>query len=266
MNGEHGPSRSGDRSEDANADAAGAFDPRMRVIASLCRRSLDGVRPSGLSGASVSRAVNGEISSLVYSADETAAALADLHRTLGEGPAVTAVAEHRPVVVPDINADQLCGSWLAFSDGALRMGVSSVVAIPLQIGVVGLGVLSLHGRRPAVLEDRDLRALLVVSDALAQVLLPSLAAVESPAHADWDSGLLGLNDALLHQATGMVSVQLRSSAEEALLSLRAHAFSSGLPLTEVARRIVERTLNLQEHSPDDPLGADHGSEKGDRDG
>lgn len=260
MNGEDGP-RIGEHAD----DDGGTGGPRRRLIASLCEGWLKGVGSSGLSGASVCRAVKGQLSSLVYNSDEMSAALADLQLTLGEGPAATALTEQRPVLLPDISASPPRGTWVAFSAEAVRVGVRSVLAVPLQIGVVGLGVLTLHGRHPATLERRDLAALFVVADALTQVLLPWPVAGANQGEADWDLGL-GPNDSVVHQVTGMVAVQLRSSAEDALLNLRAYAFASGTGLIEVARRVVERSLSFDEASPDTTLREDHEPEKGDRDG
>ena len=48
----------------------------------------------------------------------------------------------------------------------------------------------------------------------------------------------------IHQATGMVSVQLELPIDEAFVMLRARAFSLGRPLGDVARDVVERRLRL----------------------
>ena len=48
----------------------------------------------------------------------------------------------------------------------------------------------------------------------------------------------------VHQATGMVQVQLGVTIEEAFLMLRAHAFAAGRPVAGVARDVVERRLRF----------------------
>jgi hypothetical protein len=48
----------------------------------------------------------------------------------------------------------------------------------------------------------------------------------------------------IHQASGMVSVQLQVPVAEALLRIRAHAFADGRPLGAVAADIVARRLRL----------------------
>ena len=56
----------------------------------------------------------------------------------------------------------------------------------------------------------------------------------------------GLSDsrAEVYQATGMISVQLGVSLEEALVRLRAHAFAAGAPLDDIAADVVRRLLRF----------------------
>jgi len=49
---------------------------------------------------------------------------------------------------------------------------------------------------------------------------------------------------VVHQAAGMVAVQLGIPVGEALVRLRAQAFSSGRPLADIALDVVSRTLRL----------------------
>lgn len=58
---------------------------------------------------------------------------------------------------------------------------------------------------------------------------------------------------VVHQASGMVSAQLETTVDLALVRLRAVAFSSGRPLVEVARSVVDRTLRFD---PNDETGPD----------
>ena len=48
----------------------------------------------------------------------------------------------------------------------------------------------------------------------------------------------------VHNAAGIVSVQEDISVTEALIRLRAFAFSSNRPLADVARDVIARTLRL----------------------
>jgi hypothetical protein len=48
----------------------------------------------------------------------------------------------------------------------------------------------------------------------------------------------------VYQATGMVIAQLELSPDDALATLRAHAFVHDRPIDEVARDVVARTLRF----------------------
>jgi hypothetical protein len=67
---------------------------------------------------------------------------------------------------------------------------------------------------------------------------------------------LGAADAVVHQATGMLLVQLGVDAQTALLRLRAHAYAEGRPLREVAADVVERRLRLERDGVDGVHGVD----------
>ena len=48
----------------------------------------------------------------------------------------------------------------------------------------------------------------------------------------------------VHQASGMVSVQLGVSVGQALIRLRAYSFADDRPLADVAASVVARTLRF----------------------
>ena len=49
---------------------------------------------------------------------------------------------------------------------------------------------------------------------------------------------------VVHQAAGMVSVQIGATVTEALIRLRAHAFRHGLLAGDVAKEVVDRRLRF----------------------
>jgi hypothetical protein len=48
----------------------------------------------------------------------------------------------------------------------------------------------------------------------------------------------------VHQAAGVVSVQLSCETADAVALLRARAFSDGLPLERLARRVINGDVRL----------------------
>lgn len=195
----------------------------------------------GIDGASVS-AVSGGLGRVpLYASDELSARLEDLHFTTGEGPAADDSGLGAPVLVGDL---EVAGArWPGFAPEAAAAGARAIFAVPLQAGAIRVGVLSLYRARPRPLTAEDLADLLVFADVALHLLLDAASGViGSP-------GYRPLNDlqdrrAVVHQATGMISVQLGVSLGEALARLRAHAFACGLSPGEVAAEVVARRLRF----------------------
>ena len=192
--------------------------------------------------------------------DAGSSSLEDLQLDLGEGPAVEAVRFERLVMVPDLSA-VTPDRWPAYTPAALDRGVCAVMAYPLRIGGIHLGVLSLYRSDAGALDDADLALALHYADAAVLVLLhlqslTNHGARAEPAASSVD-GLPPIDTALevafqgqpeVHQATGMVSAQLRVDLKEALLLLRARAFAEGVPVLEVARAVVDRRMSLDDRA------------------
>lgn len=174
---------------------------------------------------------------LVYSSDELGARLDDLAVTAGSAPCFDAFELGRPVLVPDLTADG--GRWPGFTADAVTAGAAAVFSFPLQVGGVRLGILEMHRRSAGALTPPQLTAALLLADAATNTIFDDV-------HGVAPLTLPGLVDiqAEVHQATGMVAVDMRVSLAEALLRIRGHAFAHHMTLTEVAKEIIERRLRL----------------------
>ncbi|MEX0835307.1 MAG: ANTAR domain-containing protein, partial [Nitriliruptor sp.] len=62
----------------------------------------------------------------------------------------------------------------------------------------------------------------------------------------------GPGEVAVHQASGMVSVQLGIAVAAAISVLRAHAFSAGRPLHDVALDVIARRLRMTDPMSDPP--------------
>jgi hypothetical protein len=179
-----------------------------------------------------------------------AARLENLQFELGEGPCVDASRENRPALHPDlaINAGK---HWTIFGPAALGAGVRAIFALPLQVGAVRLGSLGLYRRGVRDLDQTQLATSFAYADAAIVVLL-HLQAQMLPAeglHPDLGDPLD--RRAEVHQATGMVSVQAAVGITEAVLLLRAHAFTTGRPLLSIAREILAGRLRINPQMGED---------------
>ncbi|TMK45540.1 MAG: GAF and ANTAR domain-containing protein [Actinobacteria bacterium] len=184
----------------------------------------------------------------VCSSNDVSALIEELQYTLGEGPCVDAYHEDRPVLEPDL-ASQGASRWLAFASPAVAAGARAVFGFPLQVGGIRLGALNLYRDQPGPMREEQYADSLVLAGLAAQAVLamqahasPGALATELEEGADFRF--------VVHQASGMVAVQLGVSVGEALVRLRAYAFGNDRLLGGVAEAIVARTLRLDNR----PLG------------
>ena len=173
-------------------------------------------------------------------ATEAARAGEALQFDLGEGPSYAAHRTGWPVQVPDLELDD---TWPAFAEGAAGLGLRAVFAFPLRSGSVGLGALTLYQRVAGELTSEQYADALVVAR-FALNLLTSLQAGRPADELDEVFTEILSNSMEVHQASGVVSVQLAIPVAAALAVLRAHAFAEGCSLAEVATQVIEHRLRL----------------------
>ena len=115
--------------------------------------------------------------------------------------------------------------------------------LPLRVGAIRAGVLVLSSDRPGQLPADDLAEAWVFAEFAVPLLLDEQAGVDSQ---DGYQAVDGLSEYRpeIHQATGMISVQLGVGIDEALSRLRARAFAAGLPLSALAADVVARRLRF----------------------
>jgi hypothetical protein len=219
-----------DRARQLTAEAvAGDGDAGTDHLRRLCRAATSAL---AVDGCAVHLLVEDGSSGIAALSDPSVAALADLCFTVGEGPTLDAFALRRPVLAGDVAQDRR--RWPGFCQAAADLGVQGVLSLPLQVGGMTVGVLDLYALRPRSLDDRETSLALAFADLATEVVL------DGPMR-----GPHGNRAPLLdhrpevHQAQGMVMVDLRVDMREALVRLRAHAFREGIPLIELARSIIE---------------------------
>jgi hypothetical protein len=177
--------------------------------------------------------------------DARARQLEELQFALDEGPCVEASRGDCPVLHPELTAT---GSvrWPRYGAAALEAGVHAIFAFPLQVGAVRIGVLDLYRDTPGRLSAVELADGLAFAEA-AIVLLLYLQ--DHPGPDGERSALTGPIDgqAEVHQATGMISIQLGVSLTEALLRLRAYAYQTGQTVTAIAAEVISRRLHFHDN-------------------
>ena len=166
----------------------------------------------------------------------------ELQYTLGEGPCVDAYQQDQVVAEPDL-ADPVTRRWPAFTPPALAAGVRAVFGFPLRAGTVRLGALNLYRDLPGPLTGDQHADALVVADVAARWVLEAQAGAPVDVVAEELEVSADFRFAV-HNAAGIVSVQEGISVTEALIRLRAFAFSSDRLLADVAHDVISRRLRL----------------------
>ena len=200
------------------------------------------VEVTGVDGAGIMLMSGDVAAGSLCSSNSVSALIEQLQYEVGEGPCVDAYNEDRPVIEPDLVNPEI-PRWMGFSGPAIAAGVRAVFGFPLQVGSVRLGALNLYCDRPGGLSVDQHADALVLADLCAQSVLvmqtgapAGMLAAELEAGADLQS--------VVHQASGMVSVQLDVSVGEALVRLRGFAFGNERRLVEVARDVVHRRFRF----------------------
>ncbi len=148
----------------------------------------------------------------------------------------------RPVLVDDLS--QSGSRWANFAPEAWALGVRAAYSYPLRVGVIRVGVLGLYAERVSPLTTDASKEFAT----LAELVTDTLLGMQSGAsRGELAPSLLRASrpPAVVHQAAGMVSVQLGCSVRDAFARLQARAFVDGVGVGELARRVVEREVRFE---------------------
>ena len=161
-----------------------------------------------------------------------------------------------PALVADLTAPDCLARWPVFAPAAAQAGVRAVFALPLQVGAIRLGVMDLYRARPGDLDREQLADALVLADTACALLLDAAQRDRPRPDGRWPEQA-GLQHPEVHQATGMIIVQLGVTAAVALIRLRAYAYAHDRRLRDVAGDVVARRLRFDPDTDDDD-GEDRG--------
>lgn len=224
---------------DLVADLADDRHNGVNVGNRLCTTCVDVL---GVTGAGIMLMADGEHRGTFGVSNSVISVIEELQFTLGEGPCIDAFTSELAISEPDLQRPQT-NRWPAFSGPAVAAGVRAVFGFPLLCEGSALGALDLYLDHPGALDPTQ------ASDAamLAALAVDTVVALQ----ADAEPGALAFeldssvnHRAVVHQASGMVSIQLGISVDEARSRIRAHAYTFDQPIDDVARNIVLRRLTL----------------------
>jgi hypothetical protein len=181
-------------------------------------------------------------SELICVTDPLSRRLEELQLTIGEGPTLEALAARRSILVENLDAPEYHKRWPLFAPQAVDGGARAIFVLPLRIGAVRGGVFALYVNRSGRLPANDLAEAWVFAQFAVEPVLNERSRIikggyplayrhfETPPE--------------VHQATGMISVQLGVTMGEAFARLRARAFANDRALSELATDVVTRRIRF----------------------
>lgn len=214
-----------------------AHGPSVERLCEVCVAEVDNISGAGLAVMTALPARGTR-----YVSDKTSARVEELQFSLGEGPCFDAYSQGRPMLVPDLAAKEHALVWPAFAGSAVASGARALFAFPLRVGAIRIGVLNLYRDRPGELDDEEVIDAQVFADSAAMLLL----AEDHSDPAVWQAQVDYDERAVVHQATGMVMVQLGGTIADAFVRLQAHAYALERPLGDIAEDVVRRRVRFDD--------------------
>lgn len=157
------------------------------------------------------------------------------------GPCVESFRTGEVVSVPDIAASP--EHWARFRDSAIGQGFASVHAVPMRLRDNTIGTLNLLRDRPGDLDEQDRIAARAFADVATIGILHERSLRETALLAEQLQGALS-SRVIVEQAKGVVAYTNGVTIEQAFELIRRYARSHQLGISQVAARLVDRSLRL----------------------
>ena len=179
----------------------------------------------------------------VGASDEQSAEAERLQFTVGEGPCLSAHASGQPVVADEAT---IWSRWPAFYDNLVtHTSIRGILSLPLENELRGFGALDLYLVPPSVVGSVvPLDALAVAGEVVTSFRESSRQLSPQGDGPAWLDAPAVERRSLVWQAMGFVNAGLEITSSDALALLRAHAYSQGMSLDELATLVLEREVPL----------------------
>lgn len=193
----------------------------------------------GLAGSGVSLARDDHLEFEATHGSEVAT-IERVQNEVQKGPCVTAFHSGQVVTVTDLEAER--SRWPEYCAAAEEADVTSVAAIPMQLGGRRVGALNLYARRRRDWTTEDVDAALVLADMATSYL------INASHHRQQVELTRQLQRALdsrvvIEQAKGILAGRRSISPERAFGVIRAHARSHNARVADVADAVVRLDLD-----------------------
>ena len=204
----------------------------LAEVASFAVKAIPGAEGAGLTLLEAGRADTIVKSALFVEAID------DIQYGLGEGPCISAAEARRTMRSGSLGTDP---RWPRFGPGADRLGVHSVLSLPLIAGDVVVGAMNVYAHAPDSFDERseELGKLFAVPAAIAVQNAQILAQTRRLAvslHAALTS------QEVIDQAVGIMRARNGISADEAYAWLRQRSQHEQIRVNEVAADVVQEAV------------------------
>jgi len=208
----------------------------------FCRLFLDSLPITGVSVTVI--ASSGAPLTLCVS-DDIAARIDELHFELGEGPQWAAARTGELVMISD-TATGPHDHWPVFASALAQLPVRALFCVPMRMGAATVGVATLYCDMPRSLTADQQVSALAIASAIAGAAVHQAV---STAAAEPEGSVTPAFRREVHQATGIMLVQLDTTATVAYARLQAYAFANGRSVHAVALDVVSGLLTFEESAP-----------------
>lgn len=192
----------------------------------------------GADGAGLTLLEEGRSDTIVTTADFVAGIDAIQYR-IGQGPCITAAAEGRTVISGSLGADV---RWGRFGGGIARMGVHSVISLPLLTPDGVVGTMNVYAHAKDVFDERA-AALGEVFAAPAAIAVQNVQVLErgrrlaAQLQASLDAKIV------IDRAVGIVMSRSGVSVEEALKRLQTSSQHEHVKLVVIAQKLIDEAVH-----------------------
>lgn len=188
----------------------------------------------------------------------------ELQVTVGEGPSLDVLAGAGPIELDKLDDAAPTARWPVFAPAAVLAGVGSMAVIPMRIGAARFGAFAVYLPEPGGLDPVHGAEAITLASLALDLLVDHLgagngsAASAAQATGPGTAAVPGSDPTLdvvidgtpeIHQATGMISIQLGVDLPTALLRLRARAFADNRRLSHLAADVVSRVVRFDDGPP-----------------
>lgn len=172
----------------------------------------------------------------VASSDSRARTLDELQNSYGDGPCLTALRERTRILVPDVHSDD---RWPEYFRATAASGVSSMLAVPMDVKNTGQAVLNLYSPRVLGFSEASIAAAEDVAGEASRALHLALRIAQlSELRDDLTAALESRT--IIATAVGVIMAENRCTRDKAFQVLVDASSHRNIKLRVLAEKIVDQ--------------------------